>query len=78
MYEPDMAASGFTWFEQNGFILGREAFSSKSELGQTIIHELHRLSTTGSKSLGLSGSMATSETASAANFAKEALEHLIW
>ena len=42
-YEPNLPHSGFTFFEKNGFTLGRNAFSSEHELIQTLIHEIFRL-----------------------------------
>jgi hypothetical protein len=71
-YEPDLAASGMTMFGENGFLLGREAFASRAELGKTILHELYRLGTSASAG-GVSGQLATSETEAAFRFAERAL-----
>ena len=62
-------------FGENGFLIGREAFSSEAELGKTILHELYRLNTSTSAG-GVSGSLATSETAAAFNFAERAIGSL--
>jgi hypothetical protein len=74
-YEPGLPASGMTMFGENGFLLGREAFSSEAELGKTILHELYRLATSGSAS-GVSATMATSETQAAFGFAERAIGEL--
>jgi hypothetical protein len=74
-YEPDLPASGMTMFGENGFLIGREAFASKAELSKTVLHELHRLATSQSAG-GVSGILATEETAAAATFAERAFEVL--
>lgn len=74
-YEPGLPASGMTMFGENGFLIGREAFTSPAELQQTILHELHRL-TTSSSANGVSGALATQETKAAADFAAKALKEL--
>jgi len=71
-YEPGMPASGMTMFGENGFLIGREAFSSQAELGKTVLHELYRLNTSAS-SAGVSGSLAASETEAAFSFAERAI-----
>jgi hypothetical protein len=71
-YEPGFPYSGMTNFGEGGFVLGRHAFSSSSELGETLLHELHRLLTSASSS-GVSASLAARETAAAASFAKRAV-----
>jgi hypothetical protein len=48
VYEPGLSASGMTLFGENGFVLGRGAFASASELAQTIAHESYGLATSGS------------------------------
>jgi hypothetical protein len=35
--------SGFTSFGIEGFVIGKEAFASESELKKTLLHELYRL-----------------------------------
>ncbi len=74
-YEPGLPASGMTMFGENGFLIGREAFTSPQELQQTILHELHRLTTSNSAS-GVSGALATQETKAAADFAAKALKEI--
>lgn len=75
LYEPGMQASGFTLFGENGFVIGRDAFSSPGELQKTVLHELHRLTTSRSAS-GLSGAVATQETNAAFEFAERASNSL--
>lgn len=70
-YEPNLPASGMTMFGENGFLIGREAFANPGELDRTVLHELHRLTTSQSAS-GVSGSLATSETQAAFDFANRA------
>lgn len=43
--EPDLPFSGMVLFEENGFVLGKEAFASKEELIKTLLHEIYRLET---------------------------------
>lgn len=69
LYEPSLNASGFTLFQENGFVLGRTAFESTPELTKTLLHELHRLATSLSKAEGVTGALAREETAAAASFA---------
>ncbi|HVJ54889.1 MAG TPA: hypothetical protein VM689_20685 [Aliidongia sp.] len=70
-YEPNLPASGMSLFGENGFLLGPEAFASTSELKQTILHELYRL-TFSRAAGGVSGELATQETHAAASFAARA------
>lgn len=72
-YEPDLPASGMTMFGEDGFLIGREAFTNPGELDRTVLHELHRLRTSQS-SAGVSGSLATNETQAAFDFANRAFE----
>ena len=74
-YEPGLSASGMTMFGENGFLIGREAFSSQTELRKTVLHELHRLNTSAS-STGVSGSLAAQETKAAFEFAERAIKQL--
>jgi RHS repeat-associated protein len=74
-YEPELQASGMTMFGENGFLIGREAFSSSSELYKTVLHELYRLKTSASSS-GVSSVLATSETNAAFDFAERAIKVL--
>jgi hypothetical protein len=38
-----LSFSGFTSFSTDGFVIGKEAFASESELKKTLLHELYRL-----------------------------------
>lgn len=73
-YQPGGKFSGFSWFEKRGFILGDEAFRSEEELKKTILHELHRVTTSTilSGQNGISQNLATKETLSAYKFAEQA------
>jgi DNA-directed RNA polymerase subunit RPC12/RpoP len=51
-YEPGLPASGMTMFGENGFLIGREAFTSEAELAKTVLHELYRLTTSTAKTAG--------------------------
>jgi hypothetical protein len=64
-----------TMFEENGFLIGSEAFGSSAELGKTILHELYRLSTSVS-SRGVSSDLAAREAGAAAGFAERAFGEL--
>jgi hypothetical protein len=74
-YEPGLPASGMTMFGENGFLIGREAFTSQAELQKTVLHELYRLNTSNSTT-GVSGTLASQETKAAFDFAARAAEHL--
>ncbi|WP_445656604.1 hemagglutinin repeat-containing protein [Achromobacter sp. NCFB-sbj8-Ac1-l] len=74
-YEPGLPASGMTMFGENGFLIGREAFKSPAELQKTILHELHRLSTSQSSG-GVSAALASHETQAAYDFAEKAFQYL--
>jgi RHS repeat-associated protein len=73
LFEPDAPVSGMTLFGEEGFIIGREAFTSEEELVKTVLHETYRLQTS---QIGASGTgfqeAATAETAAAADFANRA------
>jgi uncharacterized protein RhaS with RHS repeats len=72
-YEHGLAHSGMTLHGSNGFVLGRQAFSSGEELTKTVLHELFRLTTSSTRGGGAaSGTIATAETAAAAGFADSA------
>lgn len=71
VYVPGYSGSGVTLFGENGFILGRHAFSSHGELGRTLLHELYRLGYSGSAG-GASQALVAQETAAAAGFAERA------
>ncbi|MBD9516234.1 hypothetical protein [Pseudomonas sp. PDM22] len=74
-YEPGLPASGMIKFGENGFLIGREAFSSPVELQKTVLYELHRLSTSQS-SAGVSAELAAQETKAAFEFAEKASQYL--
>ncbi len=73
MYEPGLSASGMTLFGENGFVLGRAAFLSRSELTKTVLQELFRLTTS---RVGASGAACqaavAAETQAAFSFAERA------
>ena len=71
-YEPGMPASGLTNFEGNGFVMGREAFTSDAEAAKTVLHELYRLTTSTVPAGGADAATVTSETEAAAAFADRA------
>lgn len=74
-YEPGMPASGITYFEKNGFIMGREAFASETEAHKTILHELHRLYTSASGG-GMTADLSSKEALAASQFADKAAKFL--
>ncbi|MDR2776772.1 MAG: hypothetical protein LBB17_01865, partial [Puniceicoccales bacterium] len=69
-YEPELPYSGLTMFGENGFLMGKEAFSSIPELKKTLLHELHRLHTS-KLSAGVNAHLVVIETDSAFNFAEK-------
>jgi LysM repeat protein len=70
-YEPGMPASGLTNFAENGFVIGREAFTSEAELTKTILHELYRLTTSVLRG-SADATGVTTETKAAFEFAERA------
>ncbi|HET9406741.1 MAG TPA: LysM peptidoglycan-binding domain-containing protein [Candidatus Sulfotelmatobacter sp.] len=70
-YEPGFPFSGMTNFEQNGFVIGREAFTSEGELTKTVLHELYRLTTSTARGIG-GGGLNNAETQAAFEFAERA------
>lgn len=80
IYEPSLPAAegyaGMTLFGENGFVLGPRAFTSEADLARTILHECYRLENSAS-SEGVSGSMATEETADAHDFAMNSYSALM-
>ena len=58
-------------FGESGFVLGPEAYSSASELNQTVLHELYRLNFSQAAG-GVSAELATQETNAAFSFATRA------
>ncbi len=76
-YEPGLPASGMTLFTENGFLIGREAFRSSAQLQKTVLHELHRLTTSASNASGsVSAAQAAAETRTAFYFAEKAVNAL--
>jgi len=62
-----------TYFEKQGFTLGREAFASEEEFAKTVLHELHRLATSSVNSTAaVSREVASQETLDAYRFAERA------
>jgi hypothetical protein len=80
IYEPSLPMeqgyAGMTLFPEMGFVLGPRAFASEEDLARTILHESYRLETSASSG-GLSGAMASQETADAAAFANDSYATLI-
>jgi LysM repeat protein len=70
-YEPGFPFSGMTNFGENGFLLGREAFTSETELTKTVLHELYRLTTSVARDTG-GGGLNNAETKAAFEFADRA------
>ncbi len=66
----DAPFSGMTWFEKNGFNIGREAFKSNEELVKTVLHETHRLRTSTLRGTG-SAAEVSKETKAAFDFAEK-------
>jgi hypothetical protein len=77
-YEPGLNASGMTMFGENGFLIGRQAFSSEAEFVKTHLHETQRL-TTSAIGRGGAASEATvaAETEATFNFAERAYRAVI-
>jgi hypothetical protein len=76
-YEPGAPCSGMTLFGENGFLLGREAFRSESEVVKTLLHELHRLTTSVVRSEGATMATVHSETQAAKVFADQAFKAVL-
>jgi RHS repeat-associated protein len=74
--EPQAPMSGMTLFEENAFVIGREAFSSRPELVKTILHELYRLQTSTLRGATGIQQAVSQETASAASFAEKAFSQI--
>jgi hypothetical protein len=66
----DAPFSGMTWFEKNGFNIGREAFKSEEELVKTVLHETHRLRTSTLRGTG-TATEVSKETKAAFDFAEK-------
>jgi hypothetical protein len=65
-----------TMFGENGFLIGNEAFQSEAELTKTLLHELHRLSTSNVQVSGANAGSAAAETEAAFRFAEKAYKLL--
>jgi LysM repeat protein len=76
-YEPGLNASGMTMFGENGFLLGKQAFTSEAELIKTLLHETYRLNTSISQTAGVSAATAAMETQAAFNFAEKAYQAVL-
>ena len=76
-YEPGAPCSGMTLFGENGFLLGREAFKSESEVVKTLLHELHRLTTSVVRAEGATMATVHSETQAAKIFADRAFKAVL-
>lgn len=76
-YEPGAPCSGMTLFGENGFLLGREAFKSESEVVKTLLHELHRLTTSVVRAEGATMATVHSETQAAKSFADRAFKAVL-
>jgi hypothetical protein len=76
-YEPGAPCSGMTLFGENGFLLGREAFKSESEVVKTLLHELHRLTMSVVRSEGATMATVHSETQAAKIFADRAFKAVL-
>ncbi|MDC0709849.1 hypothetical protein POL68_15355 [Stigmatella sp. ncwal1] len=76
-YEPSAPCSGMTLFGENGFLLGREAFRSEAEVVKTLLHELHRLTTSVVQSEGVTMATVHSETQAAKVFADRAVKAVL-
>lgn len=71
-YEPALKASGMTMFGEDGFLVGREAFTSEQEFVKTLLHETYRLVTSVSRTEGVSAATAKVETDAALDFSNRA------
>lgn len=74
LVDPALEFAGMTLRGENGFVLGKHAFSSTSDLAKTVLHELYRL-----EILSGAGTAAVArvETNAAAAFADDAAEVLL-
>lgn len=69
--EPEAPMSGLTLFEENAFVLGKDAFSSPMELRKTILQELYRLKTSNLKGQNVTQGAVSGETKAAFEFAEK-------
>jgi len=69
--EPEAPMSGLTLFEENAFVIGKDAFKSPLELRKTILHELYRLNTSKLKGQNVTQQSVSNETKAAFDFAEK-------
>jgi RHS repeat-associated protein len=74
--EPEAPMSGLTLFEEDAFVLGKDAFSSPLELRKTILHELYRLNTSNLKGQNVTQGAVSGETKAAFDFAEKNAQKL--
>lgn len=75
--QSDGPFSGMTLFDENAFVLGKEAFASGDELTKTILQELYRLGTSEVGASRKAGQgIVSSETKNAFQFAEEVYKGL--
>lgn len=72
--QPDAPISGMTLHGENAFVLGKQAFSSSTELSKTVLHEMYRL--TFQQGDAASAASAAAATKAAADFAERAFDVL--
>jgi hypothetical protein len=77
-YEPGLNASGMTMFGENGFLIGRQAFTSEAEFVKTLLHETYRLTTSAiGRGAGATAATVQAETDAAFTFADRAYQAVI-
>jgi LysM repeat protein len=77
-YEPALNASGMTMFGENGFLIGRQAFTSEAELIKTLLHETYRLTTSAiGRGAAASAAAIKLETEAAFTFAERAYQAVV-
>ncbi|MCT2406419.1 hypothetical protein NZD88_02475 [Chryseobacterium antibioticum] len=69
--EPEAPMSGLTLFEENAFVIGKDAFKSPLELRKTLLHELYRLNTSKLKGQNVTQQSVSNETKAAFDFAEK-------
>ena len=74
--EPEASFSGFTLFEENTFVIGKEAFSSPVELRKTLLQELYRLNSSALKGKNVTQEAVSRETKAAFEFAEKNAQNL--
>jgi len=68
----DAPFSGMTYFEKNGFHIGKEAFKDEDEIIKTVLHEMHRLKTSKLRGTG-SPLVVSQETKAAFDYAEKTI-----